>query len=118
LKAKSTKPSLFLLLCTCLVSSAAFADNPLGVYIGAGGGKARVRADQAILDDTNYVSSFDERHAAWKVIAGIRPLSPLSVELEYIDFGNPGSEGMHAPFGGLTRVDEKAVALFGLGHLP
>jgi opacity protein-like surface antigen len=118
LKIKSSNHSLSLLLCTCLVSTAAFADNPLGIYIGAGAGKSRVRTDKAILGDYDYVSKFDEGHSAWKVIAGIRPLSPLGVELEYIDFGNPRSGLVFSGLGGLTRVDEKAVTLFGLGYLP
>jgi hypothetical protein len=52
------------------------------------------------------------------VIAGLRPLSPLGVELEYIDFGNPGSGLDLSGLGGLTRVAERAVALFGVGYLP
>jgi hypothetical protein len=118
MKLKSTDASLCLLSFTCLASTAACADSPLGIYLGAGGGESDVRAEQAILGDSNYVSRFDERHSAWKVIAGLRPLSPLGGELEYIDFGNPGSGlGISGP-GGLTRVDEKAVALFGMSYLP
>ena len=118
MKLKSTDTSLCFLLFTCLASTAACADGSLGNYLGAGGGEADVRADQATLGDTNYDSKFDERHSAWKVIAGLRPLSPLGVELEYIDFGNPGSGPDFSGLGGLTRVDEKAVALFGVGYLP
>jgi hypothetical protein len=118
MRLNSTDASLCFLLFTCLASTAACADGPLGIYLGAGGGASDVRADRAVLGDTNYDSKFDERHSAWKVIAGLRPLSPLGVELEYIDFGNPGS-GLNFPgLGGLSKVDERAVALFGVGYLP
>ena len=118
MRLNSTDASLCFLLFTCLASTAACADGPLGIYLGAGGGASDVRADQAILGDTDYDAKFDQRHNAWKVIAGLRPLSPLGVELEYIDFGNPGS-GLNFPaLGGLSKVDERAVALFGVGYLP
>jgi hypothetical protein len=64
------------------------------------------------------LSSYDGKHSAWKVTAGIRPISPLGIELEYIDFGNPSNGEAVAGLGGLTQSAAKAWALFGLGYLP
>jgi hypothetical protein len=52
------------------------------------------------------------------VTVGIRPISPLGVELEYIDFGNPSVGLSNTGLGGLSKADQKAVTLFGLGYLP
>jgi hypothetical protein len=92
------------------VSSPTVAENPLGAYIGAGGGESDVRADTRIFSN-DY--RFDEHHGAWKAIAGIRPISPLAGELEYIDFGNP-STGPSSSVG----AGAKAITVFGLGYLP
>jgi hypothetical protein len=115
---KPTDASLYFLLCAYLASTPASAGNPSGFYLGVGGGESDVRADKAILGDSNYVSTLDEQHSAWKAIAGFRPLPPLGVELQYIDFGNPSTELGFAGPGGLTKVGEKAVTLFGVSYLP
>jgi hypothetical protein len=81
------------------VSSVAVAENPLGLYIGAGVGESDVRADTRIFSDDDR---FDEHHTAWKAIAGIRPISPLAVELEYIDFGSPSGTPINSGLGGAT----------------
>jgi opacity protein-like surface antigen len=53
------------------------------------------------------------------VTTGIRPIQPLGVELQYIDFGKL-SAGLKAPIGqgGLTEVAAKAGTLSALGYLP
>jgi hypothetical protein len=93
------------------------ADVP-GFYLGAAIGESHVRSSKEILGDTDYDSKFDERHSGWKITAGIRPSSPLGIELEYIDFGNPSADLTDAGFGGISRADAKALALFGVGYLP
>jgi hypothetical protein len=95
-----------------------FADNAAGFYLGAAIGASHVRSSQEILGDTGYNADFDERHSAWKVTAGIRPALPLGVELEYIDFGNPSAGSAIGEFGGISRADAKALALFGVGYAP
>jgi hypothetical protein len=95
-----------------------FADDLLGFYVGAAIGESHVRIDKEILGDTNYDYSFDGQHSAWKVTAGVRPISPLGVELEYTDFGNPSPRVTDAGFGALTQSSAKALTLFGLGYLP
>ncbi|MGA2189579.1 MAG: outer membrane beta-barrel protein [Steroidobacteraceae bacterium] len=102
---------------TC-ASTQVLADDLLGFYVGAAIGESHVRTSEEILGDTDYDYEFDRQHSAWKVTAGIRPISPLGVELEYIDFGNPSAGNASLGFGGLTQADAKALALFGLGYLP
>jgi opacity protein-like surface antigen len=99
-------------------STRVLADDLLGFYVGAAVGESHVRTAKEILGDTDYGYEFDEQHSAWKVTAGIRPISPLGVELQYIDFGNPSAGLADAVFGGLSKADQKAVTLFGLGYLP
>jgi len=94
------------------------ADDPVGFYLGAAIGESHVRAAKEIIGDTDFDYRFDEQHSAWKVTAGIRPISPLGVELEYIDFGNPSSGNTITGLGGLSQADAKALTLFGLGYLP
>jgi hypothetical protein len=98
-------------------STRVFADDPLGFYVGAGFGEANVRDSKEIIGDTGYDYSFSASHTGWKLTAGIRPLALLGAEVEYIDFGNP-STGTVGGFGGLSRVDAKAGALFAVGYLP
>ena len=107
-----------LVLSATLLSPMANGDNLLGLYVGAGVGEGHVRTSQEILGDTDYDYPFDALHSAWKVTAGIRPISPFGVEVEYIDFGDPSNGPSPFGLGGLSRADQKAVALFGLGYLP
>ena len=99
-------------------STRVLADDLLRFYVGAAVGESHVRTAKEILGDTGYDYEFDAQHSAWKVTAGIRPISPLGVELEYIDFGNPSAGLSNAGLGGLSNADQKAVTLFGLGYLP
>jgi hypothetical protein len=108
---------LVLALGTTCASTRVLAED-LGLYVGAALGEAHVRTEKGISGDTGYDYRFDGQHSAWKVTAGIRPISPLGVELEYIDFGNPTAGLSDIGLGGLTKADQKAVTLFGLGYLP
>ena len=114
------KPALilFLALGVSLVSSMALGDDVLGFYVGGAVGEGHVRTAQEINGDTAYDYRFDAQHSAWKVFVGIRPITPLGVELGYTDFGNPSAGLSNVLFGGLSRADQKAVTLFGLGYLP
>jgi hypothetical protein len=107
-----------LILGAAFVSTEALGDDLLGFYVGVAVGEAHVRTGQEINGDTDYDYRFDAQHTAWKVFAGIRPIAPLGVELGYTDFGNPNASLSNAVFGGLSRADQKAVTLFGLGYLP
>ncbi|HMK87176.1 MAG TPA: outer membrane beta-barrel protein [Steroidobacteraceae bacterium] len=108
-----------LIACAAGASSPAFADNLLGAYIGAGVGQSNVGSNDAY--DFGYFGGYHDRDAAWKVIAGIRPLPIVGAELEYIDFGSGnGNNGFYAngEFYGNSSSHPKATVLYGLGYLP
>jgi opacity protein-like surface antigen len=94
-------------------STAAFAENPLGFYVGAAVGESTVRSDDYPY---GYYGGFDGHHGAFKLTTGVRPISPVGAELEYIDFGNPGAGPNY--FSSRSNADANATALFGVGYLP
>jgi Outer membrane protein beta-barrel domain len=70
-----------LVLCAAMGLSAlpvSAADN--GVYLGAGVAQSKV-------DYENDADRFDGDDTKFKIIAGVRPLDWLAVEVNYIDFG-------------------------------
>jgi hypothetical protein len=87
------------------------AADLLGLYVGGAIGGSTVRADQSLTGTPNDVT---ERHTGWKAMVGIRPLSVVGGELEYLDFGNPSYTSGSAT----GVVDSKAVAVFGLLYAP
>jgi opacity protein-like surface antigen len=105
--------SCALMIAICLGSGAAQADDPIGLYLGAGVGESQVRHDTDDLYNDPY---FAGQHLAWKAIVGIRPIPPVGAELEYIDFGDP-SGGPNYSFAS-ANSEAKAAALFGVGYLP
>ena len=97
-------------------STAAWADDPVGFYIGAGVGYSSIRSDDPAY---GYPAYFNDHQTAWKGIIGIHPmLSPIGAEAEYIDFGQPGHHG----FNDVNYYGEdshpRAGALFAVGYLP
>jgi opacity protein-like surface antigen len=109
---------LLLAFSATFASTPVLADDLLGFYVGAAIGESHVRTAKDIVGDAGYDDQFDGHHSAWKVTAGIRPISPLGVELEYTDFGSPSAGLSDTGLGGLSKVDQKAVTLFALGYLP
>jgi opacity protein-like surface antigen len=103
---------------TCAFTRAV-AGDVLGFYVGAAFGESHLRTEKEILGDTDYDYLLEGHHSAWYVAAGIRPIQPLGVELQYIDFGKLNA-GLRAPIGqgGLTGIDAKAGTLSALGYLP
>jgi opacity protein-like surface antigen len=100
------------------IPSAARADNPLGLYVGAGVGQSHVRND---LNSFANVSGFVENHTGWKALIGVRPISFLGAELEYADFGHPGLAGAQTVVPGIIYnedVSQKAASAFGLVYWP
>ena len=73
--------------------------NPLGTYVGASIGEGRDMAGDAL---------------GWKILGGLRPLSFLGAEAEYVDFGSSNTEG------GLYRLAARAhgEAVFAVAYLP
>jgi hypothetical protein len=96
-------------------STAALADNPAGFYLGAGVGYSTVRSDDPAYGLPGY---YNDHQAAWKAIAGVRPIPFVGAEFEYIDFGQPGSHHNYdVNYYGLDS-HPRAAALFGVGYLP
>ena len=100
--------------------------NPLGFYLGLDVGESTVRSDNNYLygyNDFNgyYGGPYDySHHFAWKAAAGIRPISVVGAELEYLDFGHPGSDTTYYynNFNYGPDSHPRAIALFGVGYLP
>ena len=97
---------------TFIVSAPAWADNPLGLYIGGGVGGSHVRDDN--------LNGFVENHTGWKALIGIHPIHVVGVEAEYTDFGHPGASSVTVAPGLTYNVDasQKAASLFGLVYAP
>jgi len=91
-----------LLLIAPLLGGAAHAADH-GIYLGAslGQSETRLRESSINLKDTS---------TGYKLIAGIRPIDLVGVELNYIDFGSASDGGASA--------DSKAGAGFLVGYLP
>jgi opacity protein-like surface antigen len=98
-------------------SGNAVAEDLLGLYVGGAIGQSRVEAT-----DVGFLSpDFVENHSAFKALVGIRPISLIGAELDYIDFGRP-SGNLRFPADvantGTADVSVKAAAAFGLIYLP
>src|SRR5205814_129284 len=71
--------------------------DPLGFYLGAGVGRSQVRTDVQFAAPTFGPLGFSEKATGWKLIVGIRPLSVIGAEAEYIDFGSASGATGIAP---------------------
>jgi hypothetical protein len=92
----------------CLAAAAAQADEPQA-YVGAG-------VTQARLDDFfGSGSHFDLDNTAWKAFVGVRPLSLLGIEADYMSLG---SENRYYGFGSTAHADAHAFAAYAVGFLP
>jgi hypothetical protein len=100
------------------IAAAGPLDNPAGFYVGAGVGASNIGSDGYGYD--GYYS-YNHDETAWKLIAGVRPISPLGAELEYIDFGRANTNPNYAydgyDFNGQSTAS-KATVLFAVGYLP
>jgi outer membrane protein with beta-barrel domain len=91
-----------------LVSQRSSAADLIGFYAGAAFGQAQVEAGVPSF------GSFKKDHSAYQVMAGLRPIAPFGVELDYLDFGHPnGTVG-----GWPTDLSMKGTAAFALMYLP
>ena len=101
----------------------AYAADPLGFYVGAGIAHSQVRNDVQFVGASGSVG-LSGGATGWKAILGIRPLSVIGAEAEYLDFGSAtGSASIPATVtsGGLNATltaHQKAAALFAMGYLP
>jgi opacity protein-like surface antigen len=98
------------LLAGLLLTQVASAEDGLGTYVGAGAGRAEVRADRTI----GIPSDFNESTTGWTASLGIRPLRFFGTELQYFDFGHPRITNA------IDHIDARAhaPALYGVGYMP
>jgi len=90
--------------------------NPVGLYIGAGVGYSTIRSDDPAY---GYPGYYNDHETAWKGVIGIRPISLLGVEAEYIDFGQPGHHNGNYDVNYYGYDSHpRAPVLFGVGYLP
>jgi opacity protein-like surface antigen len=86
-----------LAISSCCVAGPALATtsiyNPAGIYLGAAIGSSNVRNDGYY--SSNYYG-IDNRNTAWQLTAGVRPISVLGAEYDYINFGSPN--GTYGPY--------------------
>jgi len=86
-----------------LACSSAFAqsadENDEGFYIGGGVGQFNLKLDD--VDQTDEaIESLDDSDTAWKAFVGWRMNPYFSLELAYVDFGNPSDRFETAGSGG------------------
>ncbi len=65
-----------------------------GFYLGASAGSVTSTVNKEVVN--NQINSFDGKDAAYKIIAGLRPLDWLSAEVNYLDLGKPDSGAFNA----------------------
>src|SRR5277367_1506077 len=98
-------------------SPAALADNPLGIYVGAGVGGSNVGNSY----DNGYNGGYHDDDVAWKAIVGIRPVPFVGAEAEWIDFGSGHGDNGYYGFGDYyanSVSHPKAAVLYGIGYVP
>lgn len=100
------------LLLSLGLTAHAHALDILNIYGGASVGLGRVEADSG--GEVPSTDHFRENHFAYKGLVGIRPLSWIGAEIEYVDFGHP-----HGTLGGAPAdVRVHGPAVFGVVGLP
>jgi opacity protein-like surface antigen len=82
--------------------------NPFGVYVGAAIGSGRDAVDN---DDGAQLA---EHATGWKLMAGLRPISVVGAEVDYIDFGSSSTDAYLVQ----AKTHAHAAALFAMGYLP
>jgi hypothetical protein len=102
-----------------MASGTAPAEDLLDVYVGGAVGVARVEASPGSLVNPNGESlsnagEFAANHSAFKIMVGVRPISLVGGEIEYIDFGDPSGNLGSVP----ANVDLKGAAAFAVAYLP
>lgn len=102
-----------------ILASRVSAADPLGLYAGAALGQSDVRLDQSEFGGRGP-AAFDAHRDAWKLMFGLRPVSLIGAEFDYIDFGHARFVGPTGSFGTSLRGDThpKATALFGVLYAP
>lgn len=100
-------------------SATSLAGDLIGAYVGAGVGQSQISYEGNGVP--NFVSLASDHHfGAWQAFVGIRPISVIGLELDYIDFGNaspsPSGSTLFGTFE--ANLKQSATALFAVGYLP
>lgn len=92
-------------------------DSIIGLHFGASVGQSNIRVDQRPGD---IFLGLKENHSAWKVFAGIRPISLLGVEYAHQNLGRPSSTLGAAGTSSAVEatVKQEADSLFAVLYLP
>jgi hypothetical protein len=91
------------------------ADDLLGMYVGGAVGQSLVAAGASYPTIANpNPGEFKENHSAFKVMLGIRPISLVGAEVDYIDFGHPSGSIFSYP----ANASLRGAAAFGILYLP
>lgn len=100
-----------------LAASSALADDLIGLYVGGGLGTSNVRVDDSVLGSGQ---GFDAHKDGWKLLLGVRPISLVGAEVDYIDFGTAHFITPTSSFGTAQRGEAhpKAAAVFGVIYAP
>jgi hypothetical protein len=75
----------------------------IDIYVGAGIGQSNANVSDRVGD-------YDDKDFAWKGFVGLRALSYVGAELNYVDFGKPSGDG--------DEFKYKGFAGFGLFYIP
>jgi hypothetical protein len=92
-------------------------DNPSGPYVGGAYGQFNVTIDD--LDGLgDAIGDLDTDDGAWKVFFGWRFNPFISLEVDYIDLGNPGGNFDASGSDGAYRTELAGAAGYVIGTLP
>jgi opacity protein-like surface antigen len=125
---RSALASAALILGSLGAVTAAQAD-PLDLYLGAAFGQAHIRAQLNGLSGAagplGSLGDFDSTKSAYQAMLGIRLLSFLGAEVDYMDLGQQSVRGPGQPVPGepgsyvsAEQVSQKGEAAFGMLYLP
>jgi hypothetical protein len=117
------------LLAGGLGAMAAAQAGPLDIYLGAAFGQSHVRAQLDGLSSTfgplGSLGRFDQTGSAYQAMLGIRLLSFVGAEVDYMDLGRQSVRGPGQPVPGAPgyyvsaeQVSQKGEAAFGMLYLP
>ena len=90
------------------------ADDLVGLYFGGGIGESWLQATLPGFG-TGFNGTSDQTHFAFKGFLGVRPISLLGAEVDYVDLGEPGNGNA-----GYSSVGLKmhGAAAYGMVYLP
>ena len=100
---------LLVVIALAFGTGVARADNGL-LSVGVGVSRDNLKDLAAINGSLNSTN--------WKVWAGLRPISLLGIEADYLRLGSETSSFMFVDGTSTTHLEYKAVAAYGIGFLP